>query len=440
MTEPDSSNRFWWDSQEALAEAEQTNADATQQPHEPDQGQSWEQERQALLKELEQWREAAKAADARVTHDQQQLERIHQLEQALQESQGCVNELRLELGERNLLKAQLASTEEVANLQQQALSQLKQELAEQQKALEAQETQALLKDQTVQELLATIEKNALSQQGELGHLRKELAQSRRAVQAGQKLLQQEIETRETSLEAQVLRVQELEAEILEARSLRRSVEVQLAESHRQIEALYRRLSDRAATLNQLEDHLQQAHEALEDQQQLTVTLHQTETLVSEQNATIDTLYRQIEALEIQLEQQLKIQARLQQACHELAESRDRHSSRTAELELQIGTLQEQILKSAQQAGEYEAAIQYWKDRYGTANAFAQQLKEVMEKVIADCPDELLELLMTTQSAAASQLSKPVSPTPIASPPPNKNLQVDLPAFLRKTPPANPEVS
>ncbi|MFE1744794.1 hypothetical protein [Coleofasciculus sp. H7-2] len=429
MTEPDSADRFWLNSEKASADAEATDAPATPQPHPSElsplqdpQGQSWEQERPPAPLGL-----------VSPSQEQQQLDRIHQLEQALAESQACVSELRLQLSEQHLLETQLASTEEVANLQQLALDQ-KQQLFEQQQALESHQSQALLKDETVQELLATIETLAEAQEGELGRLRRQLTQSRKTIQNSQTLLEQELANRQTALEAQQQRVQELKFQILEARTLVRRLEVQALEQEQQMQALYRRCSDRAAVINQLEDQLQQANETLEDQQHLLANLYETEDLVAEQDATIKALYRQIEDLENQQDLQVKIQARLQQACHDLAESRDRYQAQTSELETHTATLQEQILMQAQQAGEYEAAIQYWKDRCSASLSSAQKLKDFLQRVLADSPEELEELLIAIEPPTAAEIPQPINRTPLSSPQPNKHLQVDLPAFLRKIPP------
>ncbi|MBD1841552.1 hypothetical protein [Coleofasciculus sp. FACHB-501] len=430
MTEPDSADRFWLNSKEASADAEAKDALATPQPHpsklpslEDSQGQCCELEPPEPL-------ELARSP----SQEQQQLARIHQLEQALEESQACVSELRLQLSEQHLLETQLASTEEAANLQQRALDQFKQQLFEQQQALENHQSQAVLKDETVQELLATIETLAEAQQGELGRLRRQLAQSRQTSQNSQTLLEQELANRQTALEAQQQRVQELEFQILEARTVIRRLEVQALEQEQQMQALYRRCSDRATVINQLEDQLQEANETLEEQQQLLANLSETEDLVGEQDAAIKALHRQIKDLENQLDKQAKIQARLQQACHDLAESRDRYQAQTSELETHTATLQEQILMQAQQANEYEAAIQYWKDRCNASLRSAQKLKDFLQRVLADSPEDLEELLMAIEPPTVAEIPQPINRTPLSSPQPNKHLQVDLPAFLRKIPP------
>ncbi|NJP08174.1 MAG: hypothetical protein HC866_00790 [Leptolyngbyaceae cyanobacterium RU_5_1] len=100
-----------------------------------------------------------------------QRERIHHLEQALDQSLASLEELRLQLVDQQFLETQLASTEEFANIQQRAITQLKQQLAQQQQALDAQQTQSQEQQQSFQELLAIVEDLAQGQQIKLGHLR-----------------------------------------------------------------------------------------------------------------------------------------------------------------------------------------------------------------------------------------------------------------------------
>lgn len=63
--------------------------------------------------------------------NQQQNKRIHQLEQALDQALSYVEDLRQQVQDQQRLEEQLATTEEYANVQQQAIVRLKQRLAEQ---------------------------------------------------------------------------------------------------------------------------------------------------------------------------------------------------------------------------------------------------------------------------------------------------------------------
>lgn len=373
--------------------------------------QTWEQEQAAL------------GAAAGASPDQSQLERICQLEHALDQSLAQVSQLRSQLLEQQTLEAQLALTEEVANLQHLALAQLKHELSCQQQALEDHISQAQAKDQTVQELLASVEKLATSQELEIESLRAQLSQDRSRHQTRQKQLEKQLASRQTELQFKQQQIIELESQILDARTRARGLEVHLAEQEQHIQSMYSRLGDRANLLNQMEAQLQQAHEALEAQQDLHASLMETQALTREQNTTISALYHKIETLETQLAQQVTRAAQLQQACQELGAERDRYQCRTIELESQQSALQEQILMQAQQASEYEAAIQYWKDQWSASSRQAQQLKELLERVLPERPEEILELLMAIQQGEPGM--------PGAAPQPGKHLHVDLPGFLNK---------
>jgi chromosome segregation ATPase len=326
--------------------------------------------------------------------------------------------------EQQTLEAQLVVTEEVANLQHLALTQLKHQLSCQQQALDDQISQARTRDQTVQELLASIETLANEQRIEIESLRSQLSVDRRAIHNNHKQLEKQLIQRQTELQSKQQQVQELESQILVARTHAVCLEGQLAEQERHIQGLYSRLGDRAYFLNQLEAQLQQAHDTLEAQQDLHTSLLQTQALSRAQNTTITALHSKIEALETQLAQHLTMAAQLQQACRELTAERDHYQSRTSELEGHQSALQEQILMQAQQASEYEAAVQYWKDQCITSTRQSQQMKELLERVLPDRPEEVLELLMAIQPQEPSLQSESSQPI--------KHLQVDLPAFLRKT--------
>lgn len=69
------------------------------------------------------------------------LERIRELEKALEQSLNYLHELKQSLKQQQMLEAQLVAAEDIANLQQQAITQLKQQLA-QQHLLQAQLQQA----------------------------------------------------------------------------------------------------------------------------------------------------------------------------------------------------------------------------------------------------------------------------------------------------------
>ncbi|NJN87337.1 MAG: hypothetical protein HC881_14825 [Leptolyngbyaceae cyanobacterium SL_7_1] len=73
--------------------------------------------------------------------NQQRVNRIYYLEQALDQALACLDELRERVQDQEVLEAQLALTEDFANVQQQAIVRLKQQLHQQQEKLAELEAQ-----------------------------------------------------------------------------------------------------------------------------------------------------------------------------------------------------------------------------------------------------------------------------------------------------------
>lgn len=69
------------------------------------------------------------------SRNQQRVNRIYYLEQALDQALACLNDLRARVQDQEVLEAQLALTEDFANVQQQAIVRLKQQLQQQQARL-----------------------------------------------------------------------------------------------------------------------------------------------------------------------------------------------------------------------------------------------------------------------------------------------------------------
>lgn len=236
------------------------------------------------------------------TREYDHLERIGQLEQALEQSLTSLNELKQKLKDQHLIETQLAATEEIANLQQKAITQLKQQLAQQQLALD----------------------------------------------------------------------------------------IQIATDQMQTQAL---------------------------EQKTTVTSFKQNLVASQVK---------IEALETQLGQQQYLQTRLQYAYLEMERDRDHALARLTQLKQLTVVLQEQVLQQSQQAGEYEAALQYWKARYFRSLQLALQLKESLEQIRPDAAES--ELLGAVQPSAdkVKDLLEPLSP-----PSQNQPLRADLPTLLSR---------
>lgn len=112
------------------------------------------------------------------------IERMNQLEQALEQSLASLNELRQKLTDQQLLETQLVATEEIANLQQQAINELQRQLA----ALK----QDLIVGQTKIETLETQLAGQRTAQAQLQHVYQEM--EAKCEQSSSRLMELEQET------------------------------------------------------------------------------------------------------------------------------------------------------------------------------------------------------------------------------------------------------
>lgn len=350
--------------------------------------------------------------------DRERCTRIHHLEQALDQALACIEELRLQVQDQHLLESQLATTEDHASVQQQAIVRLKLQLAEQQAALDAQILETQQRDQAIQELLATIEDMTQVQQREVERLRSRLAQDQLEVQTHRSRLGKHLQDLQTALEFRQQRVVELETETLAARTLSTRLQSQLEVAHQQIKDLSARLCQNRSQLVQLETQLEHSHSL---------------GLRSSHQST-----QPGDDVEKRLTQQLTQQAHWQQ---ELEANRDQLQNRVTDLEQQVAEMQEQILQQAQQETEYETAVQYWKDRYNANHQQVGHLKELAEQLLMQSDQELnpllLELLNALQVALPPEkgfdkmrgkktASEPISPLPLP-----RLTTVELPEFLMR---------
>jgi chromosome segregation ATPase len=371
--------------------------------------------------------------------EQQRVARIYHLEQALDQALACLHDLRVQLQDQKVLEAQLATTEELAYVQQQAIARLRQQLAHQQQVLNAYVSEAQGRDQTVQNLLSTTEAMTQAQQAELEHLQTQIAQGWAKLQTHRSSLEQQIEDLKSAMDLRQQRVLELEAERLTAQTHNANLEVQLETVQKQIQDLHSALNLHQSRLHEMTAQLDQAQLALNKHQTIASSLRRTQTIASEQEATITSLRQnltmtqiKVEELETQLAKQMRLQARWQQNCQEAEAERDRQKTRTIELTQRASEMQDQIFAQARQAGEYEAAVQHWKDRYLNSQRQITQLQELLEQAISQSgfpdtrltSDALLELLTAIQSEVSSPKTAEVSLSPAS-----RFSALDLPDFL-----------
>lgn len=178
----------------------------------------------------------------------------------------------------------------------------------------------------------------------------------------------------------------------------------------------------------------------QEKRSLELSIQRHQITATEQAKAIATLQQdaalaqnKVEELEIELAKHLKSQARWQQQYQELQADHDGCQTRLADIEQQQAEMQEQILGQARQASEYEAAVQYWKDRYLTNHRHINQLKALIEHHLqnsdvdqASLHDALSELLAVTQLIAPADTDDPHLPTAVPSP---RFCPIDVPDFL-----------
>lgn len=407
MSQPDFTYRFW--SPDGSSHAEQGGFSSAVSAA----------DYQALVNEL---------AEAQAL-DHERIARIYHLEQALDQALACLDDLKLQVHDQAFLESQLATTEEFAYVQQQAIARLKLQLAQQRQALEAQTAEAQQRDQAVQALLVTTETIAQTQRGELERLRSRLAQDQAKVQAHRSQLEKQLQDLQNVLESRQQRVLELESESLASRNLTASLEIQLETAQQQIRQLCLSLNQHQASLFNLESQLTQSPPA-QNAAQNAVT---SDAVPVERNLAITQV--KVEELEIQLDKQVKLQARLQQNCQELEAERDRDQARIAALERETAEMQEQILEQARQGSEYETAVQHWKDRYQTSQQQMAQLRELLlvlpehlsNPEAGAAKAALAELLVTVQHLLPTEAADSESP----SLPSSRRSPLGIPDFLAR---------
>lgn len=374
------------------------------------------QTQEALLSELLQLRSLT----------QEQMERIHNLEQALDQSLASLRQLQQQIVVQEFLETQLASTEEISNVQQQAIARLKLQLAQQQADLEMQLTQTQARDQSLQELLSTLEALTEAQQTELERLRSQIARDRGLVQADQTRLASQLVQLQTTFSTQQQRITELEAALAE-QGLSGRLWNWLNEAQTHLQTLSAQSGLPQPALQSIEAALQQIRFALQSQTE-SPDSQLPQPLVSQPQAQeLAVAQGKIEALETQIAKQLTTEAMLQQACQELEAERDRQQARMAELERQATDMQEQILRQAQQASEYETAVQHWKDRYVQHCQHIQQVQTLLDRALPHPPADLVALLATLQATPVGV--EPSSPALLTTPTVTQGGQIDLPDFL-----------
>lgn len=327
--------------------------------------------------------------------DQQQPNRVALLEQALDQCQAYIYELKLQLADQAFLEAQLAATEEAAQIQQQAILSLKTQLSEQ----EAWVAQA------------------------------------EAIQDKNYQLEQELEDLLSLRETMQQQLQALASKIAIAENVTVQQNQELTESRAKVDHLQTELSNHQLAIADLETRLQRTKMAAAGQQEIISALQQTQGGDSSKNKVIQGLSKnlltaqiKIEALEADTANQMIMHAQLQHSYQELEACNTLNQERVGHLEQQVAEMQEQILKQAQQASEYETAVQHWKDRATDAEQTVLHLKAVLEQMLierrtGEAISESFSRALKDNFADATQ-SGEAEPGRLL-----KGLKLDLPGFL-----------
>lgn len=346
-------------------------------------------------------------------------QRIQLLEQALEQCQRYIDELKSQLIDQAFLEEQLATTEEFSHIQKQAVVALQNQLTNRDQLKEELKTLKQSKS-NLSNRLAEKETNLRFKEAELSKLRDQFTEENATLER----LRDQIER----LTLQVQSSQKTAVHETQQRIIAQTTAERLRTQLRECEA----------SIQTLEMQLQQARENHNNQQDIITALQNANKSDSHKNQAIQSLsasllkaQNKIVELETQLSSQSIMQAQFQHSSQEFAEQAQSLQSRSEELEQQVAEMQEQILHQAQQASEYETAVQHWKDRSFAAEQTVTQMKQVLEHLLADrkepelplppnLDDAILELSKTCLSGELDNASTS-----------RKNIKLDLPALLHR---------
>ncbi len=284
-------------------------------------------------------------------------QRVLNLEQALDQCQAYIEELKQQLVQQQFLEDILARTEETAQIQQQAILSLKQQLAVQQQT-----------------------------QAEVTQLQAELAAS----QTNLHQISQSYQAQALALTETTSLLQQRQDEILTLQNQLRPQRDQIQLLHYRTHQLEAQIQERQQQITDLEARLHRSAQVVTAQQDIISALQQAQGSDSNKNQVIQSLSQnllaaqnKIQGLETEYANQRLQQAKLQHHAQEVEEHAIQQQVRINKLEQQVAEMQEQILHQAQQAREQETAIQHWKDRHYQAEKTILQLKAVLSNLLKD---------------------------------------------------------
>jgi chromosome segregation ATPase len=343
---------------------------------------------------------AARLSDQPLKQDQSQ--RVLQLEQALEQCQLYIDELKAQLVEQKFLEEVLAKTEEASQVQQQAINSLKQQLAHQD-ILEAQVEELTKNKISFETTIAAAEAKAAADKLELVKLQANLRQAEELQRSAQTIFDQRIAELQAQINQKDNDLKGLHTQLAQAEELTQKRTDQLATLKSRAHKLEADLQEQRQYLSETESHLQRTKEIVAAQQELIHTLQQAGNSDGSKNKVLQNMSKtllqsqnKIEALEATLANQRLAHAKLQHHTQELEDGSSTDQKRINQLEQQVAEMQEQILHQAQQSHEFETAVQHWKDRGTNAEQSLSQLKQIIEQLVTDRQLAELELALSGQ--------------------------------------------
>lgn len=292
---------------------------------------------------------------------QSESQRTRQLEQALYQCQLYIEELKRKLVDQAFLEEQLATTEAFSHVQKQAIETLKAQVVDQQTV--AAEIDAL-KNQ-----LASAQKDQKATEAIAEKSEAEVSMLKLKVLQGQSELQR-IRDKNEQMAAQLEALQSSMVQETQQRII----------AQKTADRLRNDLRNREAVLQESERRIKQTEEMLSHREKIIGALkdkHQPESqknhFIQELSATLLQAQKQIAALEEENANHMILQAQLQHTIQEFEQEAHRSQVRSDAVDHQVAELQEQVLRQAQQASEYETAIQHWKNRSLEAEEWASEV-------------------------------------------------------------------
>ncbi len=316
--------------------------------------------------------QGAESQDGDMLSDPASLKRIRQLERALDQCQTYINELKSQLVDQAFLEAQLAATEEFSHIQKQAIMTLKGRESEQVQFDQTELDNLRQENMALAAQIETVADQSESQSSEIESLREQIRQEQVALEN----VRDEAERLSTQKQlSQDAAVQETQQRIIAQTTADR---------------LRASLREREVAIQSLETQLKQTHTTVAEQQEIIEALKTTGQRDSHKNQAIQNLsstllkaQTKIADLESKLSSAGVVQAQFRHSSQEYEAQTQTLQERSDQLEQQVAEMQEQILQQAQQASEFETAVQHWKDRCLDSEQTAAQMKHVLEHLLCD---------------------------------------------------------